>query len=442
MGRKRKIMSSKTHLTASDRLQIECRLKAGMSLREIGELLGKSTTTISREIKKHAVESDKGAAGRIKNRCIHRFDCKKENLCPHFPCVNPRHQLNCRSCNRCNSVCMDFVEELCPRLSKPPYVCNGCKDEHKCVLHKRFYLHEHAQREYETVLRESRSGANISELELKTMDAFISPLLKNGQSPHHVMLTYPDKFSCCEKTLYRYIESNMFSARNIDLPRCARLKPRHKKSVEHKVDRKCRVGRSLDDYKRFRELRPDIAVVQMDSVIGTVGGKVLLTFCFEQSYLLMAFLRDENTSQSVIDVFDRLEDILGLDTFRRLFPVILTDNGSEFSNPRRLEFDLNGNRRTYIFYCDPNRSDQKGLVEVEHEMIRRILPKGTSFDRLSQLDVNRVISHIDSYAREKLNDKSPFESFSFLFGKDILDKLGICQVPAVDIVLTPALLKC
>ena len=122
--------------------------------------------------------------------------------------------------------------------------------------------------------------------------------------------------------------------------------------------------------------------------------------------------------------------------------MILTDNGSEFSNPGRLEFDLNGNRRTYIFYCDPNRSDQKGLVEVEHEMIRRILPKGTSFERLSQLDVNRVISHVDSYAREKLNDKSPFESFSFLFGKDILDKLGICQVPAVDIVLTPALLKC
>ena len=74
-------------------------------------------------------------------------------------------------------------------------------------------------------------------------------------------------------------------------------------------------------------------------------------------------------------------------------------------------------------------------------MIRRILPKGTSFDSLSQADVNKVLSHTNSYARKKLNDKSPFESFSFLFGKDILDMLGIFRVPAVDIVLTPALLK-
>lgn len=441
MGRKGKIMSTKKHLTESDRLQIECWLKAGKSLREIAQMLGKSHTTISREIKSHAVESDKGAAGRIKNRCVHRYTCTKANLCPQFPCANPRHQLNCSSCNRCNSVCMDFVEELCPRLSVSPYVCNGCKDEHKCVLHKRFYLHELAQKEYKTVLSESRSGANISELELKAMDEFLSPLLKNGQSPHHVMLTFPDMLSCCEKTLYRYIDSNLISARNHNLPRRARLKPRHKKSVEYKVDKKCRIGRTLDDYKHFRELRPDTAVVQMDSVVGTVGGKVLLTFCFEQSHLLLAFLRERNTSQSVIDVFDYLEDLLGLNTFRRLFPVILTDNGSEFSNPQRLEFDSNGKRRTYVFYCDPNRSDQKGLVEVEHEMIRRILPKGTSFDSLSQADVNKVLSHTNSYARKKLNDKCPFESFSFLFGKDILDKLGIFQIPAVDIVLTPALLK-
>ncbi len=436
-----KKMSAKTHLTAKDRLQIECWLKAGKSLSDIAGMLGKSPSTIAREIKKHALESEKGAAGRIPNRCIHRYECKKANLCPQFPCAHPRHQLNCSVCSKCNSVCMDFIEEFCPRLKKSPYVCNGCKDEHKCVLHKRFYLNEHAQMEYEKVLTESRSGANITELELKAVDTFLSPLLENGQSPHNVMLTYPDKFSFCEKTLYRYIDANLLSARNYDLPRRTRLNPRSSKSIEHKVDKKCRIDRTLDDFKRFRELHPDTAVVQMDSVIGTIGGKSLLTFCFEQSYLLLAFIRDNNTSQSVIDIFDRLTDLFGLDSFRRLFPVILTDNGSEFSNPQRLEFDLDGNRRTYIFYCDPNRSDQKGLVEVEHEMIRRILPKGTSFDLLAQVDINRVISHINSYKREKLNDKSPFESFSFLYGKDILVKLGIYFVPAVDIILTPALAK-
>ena len=76
-------------------------------------------------------------------------------------------------------------------------------------------------------------------------------------------------------------------------------------------------------------------VVQMDSVIGSVGGKVLLTFCFENSYLLLAFLRDSNTSQSVIDVFDYLTDLLGLQLFRKLFPVILTDNGN-YSEPAKV----------------------------------------------------------------------------------------------------------
>ena len=121
----------------------------------------------------------------------------------------------------------------------------------------------------------------------------------------------------------------------------------------------------------------------------------------------------------------------------KLFPVFLTDNGSEFSNPSRLEFDAFGNRRTFIFYCDPYRSGQKGLVEVEHEMLRRVYPKGTSFDLLSQQDINRVLSHINSYKREKLNDKSPYESFSFLYGRDILSSLGIHFVPDADIILRP-----
>lgn len=430
-------MTPKTHMKAEDRLQIENRLKDGESLSQIAKAIGKSTSTITREVQKHSIESEKGATGRVTNRCIHRQSCSKMNICPQFPCENSRHQTHCSSCRKCNSVCMDFEEEFCYRLKKAPYVCNGCKDEHKCVLHKRFYLHDYAQMEYRTTLTESRSGANISELELKAVDTFLSPLLENGQSPHNVMLAYPDRFSFCEKTLYRYIGSNLLSARNYDLPRRPRLKPRSSKPVEHKVDKKCRLGRTLEDYNKFREHHPDIAVVQMDSVIGSVGGKALLTFCFENSYLLLAFLRENNTSQSVIDVFDHLTNLFGLDTFRRLFPVILTDNGSEFSNPERLEFDFLGQQRTRIFYCDPYRSNQKGLVEVQHEMIRRIYPKGSSFDLLDQSDINRVLSHINSYRREKLNDKSPFVSFSFLYGRDILDKLGIFYIPDTDIILNP-----
>ena len=153
------------------------------------------------------------------NKYIHKREYQKRDICPQFPCNRPQHHEHCRTCGKCNSVCMDFEEEFCPRLQKSPFVCNGCKDEHKCVLHKKFYLHDCAEMDYMNILSESRSGANISELELKAVDAFLSPLLENGQSPHNVMLAYPDRFTFCEITLYRYIDANLISARNYDLPR-------------------------------------------------------------------------------------------------------------------------------------------------------------------------------------------------------------------------------
>ena len=100
-----------------------------------------------------------------------------------------------------------------------------------------------------------------------------------------------------------------------------------------------------------------------------------------------------------------------------------------------------GERRTRIFYCDPQRSDQKGVCEVTHEMIRRVLPKKTSFDNLNQEDVSLMMSHINSYTRKKLNDRSANQLFSFFYGEDTLHKLGIKAIPANEINLTPYLLK-
>jgi len=124
-----------------------------------------------------------------------------------------------------------------------------------------------------------------------------------------------------------------------------------------------------------------------------------------------------------------------------LFPVILTDNGSEFSNPKALEFDAMGNRRTNIFYCDPQASFQKPNVELNHEFIRKILPKGASMNEHTQEDIDLMMSHINSYSREKLNDKSPLEMFNFLYGDGLAEKLGQSKIPPNEIMLKPALLK-
>ena len=199
-------------------------------------------------------------------------------------------------------------------------------------------------------------------------------------------------------------------------------------------------GRTYADFLEFIKAS-GTPVVEIDSVIGRIGGKVLLTLMFKSCDLMLAFIRDRNTSQSVIDVFNNLYETLGRDVFSRLLAVCLADNGSEFSNPKALEYDSQGNRRTSLYYCDPYSSFQKPNVELNHEFIRKVLPKGRSFDDLTQNDISLMMSHINSYSREKLNDKSPFDTFGFLYGHDILEKLGISRIPANEILLKPSLLK-
>ena len=429
-------MTRYKHITDLDRLEIEHGLRQGTSIKKIAAKIGKHHSTVAREILARRTSSDKGAYGRITNRCARRANCDRRQLCLHLPDCTRR----CSTCARCNSKCPDFLEEHCPRLAEAPYVCNGCPQEQKCVLRKRYYHHRSAHKQYRELLVRSREGANITEPELLALDELVSPRIKAGQSVHHVLVNNPDAFNVNEKTVYRYIAGGLLRAKNGDMPRVCMLKPRTRKSVEHKIDTKCRIGRSYDDYQAFLAARPDTRVVEMDSVIGRVGGKVLLTLHFGACGLMLAFLRDHNDSQSVIDVFARLWKLAGPDLFRRLFPILLTDNGSEFTNPLALENAPDGTPRTRLFYCDPCASWQKPRVERNHEFIRMVLPRGTSFDALTQPDLDRVMSHVNSYSRPSLNDKAPFELFAFTYGTELLATLGLRQIPANDIVLKPILL--
>ena len=429
-------MTKNKHLTDEERLQIENLLKQRYSIKSIADRLGKSTSTISREVRKRAQESEKFAAHYPHNRCIKRRECHRCQLCEDKPNCTRR----CALCNRCNNICPSYEEDVCLKLYDPPYVCNGCPEESSCVLKKRYYLHKQAHEAYREMLIESRIGVNITEEDLLELDDFVSPLIKRGQSVHHIFANNPDEFEISEKSVYRYVAGGLLKADNLDMPRVVRYKPRKHKPVVHKVDSGCRIGRTYVDFQKFME-QANVSAVEMDTVKGGVSGKVLLTLMFKSCDFMLAFLRDRNTSQTVIDRFNILYDLLGTDCFKSLFPVILTDNGSEFSNPTALEFDAEGRRRTHIFYCDPHASFQKPNVELNHEFIRKILPKSKSFNHLTQSDIDRIMSHINSYSREKLNDKTPIEMFGFLYGDDIAKKLGLHKIPANDILLKPSLLR-
>ncbi len=429
-------MAKGKHITDLDRLEIEHALKQGNSFKKIAAKIDKHHSSVSREVLARRTASNKGAFGRVTNRCTSRRSCDRRQLCIDKPDCLKR----CSACRLCNEKCPKFVEEHCPMLKAAPYVCNGCNDERKCVLRKQYYLHAPAHSHYRDCLVQSRQGANITEGELLAIDSLVTPLIRCGQSVHHIMTNNPDSFTVHEKTLYRYIAGGLLHAKNGDMPRVCSLKPRARKPIEHKVDTKCRMGRKYEEFQALTADSPELRVVEMDSVIGRIGGKVLLTLMFRNCGLMLAFLRERNNAQSVIDAFARLWELAGPELFRRLFPVLLTDNGSEFSNPTALETAPDGSQRSRLFYCDPCASWQKGRVERNHEFLRLILPKGTSFDSLTQADINTVLSHVNSYSRPSLNDKTPFDLFAFSYGADMLEKLGIRKVQANEIVLKPALL--
>ena len=426
--------------TYEERLELQKFLKESLSFKEISRRLSKNPTTISREVRRYSSEVATGYPGFPYNACKNRFNCRKRNICGK-DCTR-KSGIYCKLCTSCNINCSEFLEEICTARFRVPYVCNGCDTLGKCTLIKNIYDAEHAHIKAHKTISESRSGLCVSEDEIARLNAIISPLAQKGQSVHQIYATHKDELMCSEKTIYNYIDACLFDVRNIDLPRKVKFRERYKKP-EFKVDKGCRIGRNYDDFNVFLDKNPDISVVQMDSVIGSSGGKCLLTIHFVDTSLMLAFIRDANTSQSVIDIFNTLEDDIGNETFKRLFPVILTDNGSEFSNPKAIEYGAEnyGRLRTRIFYCDAGRPYQKGAIEVNHELIRRVLPKGTSFNHLEQGDISLMMNHINSYKRKKLNNRTPYETFSFYHGEEVLHKLGCSPVAASDIMLKPALLK-
>lgn len=432
-------MTKQKHLNLEARATIELELGRRNSFKGIALLLGKDNTTISKEIRSHITHDCTGAYGKGFNDCAHNQNrtCSLRHVCTR--CTTPKR--SCWACGKCLENCSSYEKYVCPKLSKPPYVCNGCPDRSKCTLEKSFYRAANAQKAYELLRSESRSGFAISEQELKALDSVVSPLLKNGQSIHHIAINHPDEVMTSERTLYTYVNHGLFSARNIDMPRVVRMRPRKNKSQTIKVDKACRINRTYDDFQDYISKHPDAPIRQLDSVEGIKGGAVLLTVHFVHQELQLAFLRQANDSQSVIDIFNVLYQKLGHEVFIDLFPLLLADNGSEFSNPKALEFNADGKRRSRVFYCNPNAPYEKPHCENNHEMIRRIIPKGIDIGKYTQEQIDLMMSHINSYARGSLGNKCPYDVFAFQYGEEILKSFHLKRIPADEIILTPKLLN-
>ena len=199
---------------------------------------------------------------------------------------------------------------------------------------------------------------------------------------------------------------------------------------------------TYDDFSKFIKEHPDASVVEMDTVIGMKGDyRTFLTMFFRNCSLMLIFLLDEKTSECVTKIFDWLNENLGIEVFRELFPVILTDNGVEFQRPLRLEGDSNGELRTKLFYCNPNSSWQKGRIEKNHTYIRLVIPKGKSLESISREDTTLLMNHINCEARDSLNGCTPFKLSQMLLNNKLHKLLQLQEIPHDDVMLSPNLLK-
>lgn len=442
-----RIRQPRKHLTLSDRFYIEQELLQGSSFKKIGGMLQKDPTTISKEILRNA-KSIPGEPhrNRICYYCRLYKECKLHGSDAAIHCDSAHScRRACRYCWKRNvsELCEKYTPWQCNRPDRPPYVCNTCEHQKTCPLPKRIYQARHAHRQYERKLTDSRKGINMSLEELQELNDLISPLILKGQPLSHIFAVHADEIPVCRRTLYNYLDQRVFQARNIDLPRRVRYKKRRKANPprERNIKQVYRNKRTYKDFLYYLETHPDTDVVEMDTVKGSrTSGKCLLTLLFRSCSFMIIILMRRCTQGEVIEAIDRLTETLGIRLFRKYFPVILTDNGSEFKDPWRIEKTEDGRPRTFVYYCDPYISNQKGRLEKNHEFIRYVIPKGRSMFRYTQEDINLLASHINSTSRDGLNGQTPYDLAQLLLDKRIPALTGIVRIAPDDVQLKPALL--
>ena len=428
-----------SRLKLSDRIVIECGIYEKLKLSEIAKKIGKTPETVSREIRMNSTRV-KGEHPYGKD-CHFAGECKRKGLCGKGVCS--RRCVSCREYD-CTEICSRYNNSPCAELSRPPYVCNVCGRKRKCKADRAYYIAHQADAMAKRRNSVSRSKIHVRGEELERLDELVTPLILKGQPITHIWSEHGEEIGISQRTLYRYVDQGALSISNIDLRRKVAYKPRRKKkeSSEGFLNQEFRKNRGYDDYVKYMEKHPDTPLIQMDTVKGCrEQGKRLLTIHFCGTNMMLMLLMRDGKADTVVEQFDMLTGLLGLDTFRKIFPVILTDNGSEFKHTKELETTEDGKRRTRVFYCDPQASWQKPQSEKNHEYIRYVLPKGKSLSPYTQEDITLLANNVNSIRRESLGNRSPYEATTDKCILRLMELMGLHTVPADEVNLTPALLK-
>ena len=400
-------MTNYCHQSYEDRKNIEDGLNENKSINQISKEINRNHSTILREIDRNKKYSEPSSWNNYK---INHPD----------------------------------LDLSCERLKHSPHVCNGCKSRSGCRKIRWTYYAREAQRAYDELIKSCRQGINLTPEEVHTINEVITPLIKKGQTTNHLYINHPDILDFSKSSFYRYINDGVFEFGPLDFPRIVKYKKRKNSSNRRtRKEREILINRKYTDFIEFISNNPDSNIVEMDTVEGLKNeNDCFLTLLWRKSKFMLIFKLESQTTDEVTRIFEILQNLIPLDIYKDLFQVILTDNGHEFFDVNNIEcIHSTGEYVTHLFFCDPHASCQKGMLEKNHEFIRYILPKGSSFKNINQEDCNLIMNNINSLCRDSLNGKSPYEAMLFLCDEYILKKLGCHFIKSDEVNLTYDLLK-
>lgn len=398
-------MTNYCHLSYEDRKNIEDGLNNKKSVNQIAQELNRSHSTILREIDRNKVY------------------------------YKPSNWNNCY-----NDKNKDYS---CNKLSKPPHVCNGCKSRSGCRKERFTYYARKANDSYKELISSCRQGINLTEEEIYSINQVILPLVKKGQTTNHLYINHPEILNFGKSTFYRYINNGVFEFGPLDFPRIVKHKKRKKYKRRSRQEREILIGRTYENFLEYTSKNPSLNIVEMDTVEGLqTDSKCILTLFWRKSNFMLMFLLESQTTNEVTKVFEYLQETLPEEDYKRLFQVILTDNGHEFYDVNNIECNhKTGEYISHVFYCDPSASWQKGGIEKNHEFIRYVLPKKTTFKDLTQNNCNIIANNINSLCRESLNNNCPFKAMLFLCDEKVLNALSMYYIEPDEVHLNKGLLK-
>ena len=422
-------------LNKIQRTQLEVGLKYHKSLSSLAKEIGVSRQTLYREILRNSYTTIHDSTG-LKQSCINFKQCRKEIKGLQFSCPNK---------------CIKYSPGRQDCLNKYPFVCNYCSKKRYCKFLHYYYDSEKASFDYHSRIEEANSKPKTETSIINLVNKIVYSLIKKGQSVEAILMNHPE-IPVSSLTIRNWIKEGLLDCKLSELRMNGRRIPskqyNYNKGKEYKSLSSKKIGHKYTNYLLYVKEHPSSLIVQLDSVIGCIDGKLtvltihIVNYKFQFGILLEHHTKEEvfNKLNSLFSKMKGLEDTYGYGMYSAFTEVLLTDNGPEFD--ALLDFN-NIDPNIHIFYCHPLSSFEKGSCERNHVLVRYIQYKGWSFDNFTQEDINCLFSNINSYPRKSLNEKTPYQVVfdDPRLGKEFLDLIGVYKVDCDDVTLNPSLLR-